>query len=329
MLDELSDAQQANLRDVQRLERDISDAQRDRPSFSELGTAFEEALNLAESQAAKLVSDALTAANSTSAEAKNTVRTLRESTELEVNSIVSDAQTEASEIALRAEQEIAKIKNSATEEAQQIQSELIKAERIASLLISDAEREILDLQLRTNREIEESRRSAMDELRKANEYANEQKFDIHGQRSDADQEIASIRGNAEGYAAKTYLDADNHSEVSVERAALVSREADEYVATAQHRAEAVLNEARQRASKLTEHVLALANELSTSSGEFVTGITLDLSKQIAEARRQQEEMTKLSHSLKVAVNGFDLGELKRLPSLNKSETPLAAEIIEE
>lgn len=329
MLDELSDSYQSNLRDVQRLERDISDAQRDRPSFSELGTAFEDALNLAESQAAKLVSDALTEANATTLDAANTVRTLRDSTDLEVNSMLSDAQTAASEIALRTEQEVARLRNSAVEEAQQIQSELIKAERIAAQLISDAEREIADLQQRANREIDESRRNAMDELRKANEYANELKFEVHGLRSDADQKIANIRGEAEGYAAKTYVDADNHSEVSVERAAMVSKEADEYVATMQTRSEAVLHEARERANALSEHVMTLANELSTSSGEFVSGFTHDLAKQIAEARRQQDEMTRLSHALKVTVNGFDLGELRLLPNPVIRDTSLVAEIVEE
>ena len=83
-------------------------ANRERPSFSELGGAFEDALHMAEDQSAKLVSDALTEATKIISDAKANALRLTDSAEVKRDSIVNGATGEAQRITLLSEQEVAK-----------------------------------------------------------------------------------------------------------------------------------------------------------------------------------------------------------------------------
>ena len=88
-LSQMESDQAESARLIQRLNRELTEAKRNKPSFAELGSAFEETLRLAEDQSAKMVQDAINESQTLLNQARNEVKALRDKAERDARQLVS------------------------------------------------------------------------------------------------------------------------------------------------------------------------------------------------------------------------------------------------
>jgi hypothetical protein len=315
--------------EVRRTQNQIDLAGKERPSFSELGGAFEEALRMAEDQSAKLVSEALTESTRTIAEANARARALVEAAELSYNAKVSEATSEAQKITLLVEQEVARSKSEVAEVLSQLSIERARVEREAGQMVADAERTNGENAKVASREIEKEKRDAIEAAREAKEYRTRTEFELRQREEDVRNDIRNLELESDAYAKRIFAEADQHTEDSIESAAEISREAEEYVRTARERAEDIVRDADEKSAQIREDAESAAARISGESAAFVGEFTDTLERRINLAREQMENMSILSHNLKMVVNGFDLGQISTSVKTSAIGETVAAEIVED
>jgi cell division septum initiation protein DivIVA len=315
--------------EVRRTQAQIDLAGKERPSFSELGGAFEEALRMAEDQSAKLVSEALTESTRTIAEASARARALVDAAELKYNSAVNEATTEAQKITLLVEQEVARAKSEVAEILNQLSIERARVEREAGQMVADAERTIAEQAKVASREMEKEKRDAVEAAREAKEYRTRTEFELRQREDDVRNDIRSLELESDAYAKRVFAEADQHTEDSIQSASEISREAEEYVRTARERAEEVVRDAEEKSAHVREDAESAAARISAESAAFVGEFTDTLERRINSAREQMENMSILSHNLKMVVNGFDLGQISTTVKTSAIGETVAAEIVED
>lgn len=318
------------LRDeLRRIQAQIEVAAQDRPSFSELGSAFEEALRMAEDQSTKLVSEALIESSRMTSEAQSRAKTLVDTNEMAYSSAVEEATTEARRLALAAEQEIARSRAELAENKSQLAIERSKAERVASQSISDAERLIAKNSADVQKELDVIKRDSIETARAAKEFRTTTEFELRQQQEDARIQIREILAEAERYSIKTYADADDRTAQSVDAANEITSTADAHSAQIRQRITDLLDSAELRARNIREQADLSAARMSAEAAAFVTDFVDVLEQRIQQARNQMEDMNLIAHNLKMLVNGFDLGEINATIKSFQSGETLSAELIDE
>ncbi|CAB4585518.1 MAG: hypothetical protein F2574_00980 [Actinobacteria bacterium] len=315
--------------EVRRTQAQIDLAGKERPSFSELGGAFEEALRMAEDQSAKLVSEALTESTRTIGEANARARALIEAAELKYNAQVNEATSEAQKITLLVEQEVARAKSEVAEILNQLAIERSRVEREAGQLVADAERTIAENAKVASREMEKEKRDAIEAAREAKEYRTRTEFELRQREEDVRNDIRNLELESDAYAKRIFAEADQHTEDSIESAAEISREAEEYVRTARERAEEIVRDAEEKSVVVRADAESAAERISGESAAFVGEFTDTLERRINSAREQMESMSFLAHNLKMVVNGFDLGQISTSVKTSAIGETVAAEIVED
>jgi cell division septum initiation protein DivIVA len=315
--------------EVRRTQTQIDLAGKERPSFSELGGAFEEALRMAEDQSAKLVSEALTESTRTIAEANARARALVEAAELKYNAQVNEATSEAQKITLLVEQEVARSKSEVAEILSQLSIERARVEREAGQMVADAERTNGENAKIASREIEKEKRDAIEAAREAKESRTRTEFELRQREEDVRNDIRNLELESDAYAKRIFAEADQHTEDSIESASEISREAEEYVRTARERAEDIVRDADEKSAQIREDAETAAARISGESAAFVGEFTDTLERRINLAREQMENMSILSHNLKMVVNGFDLGQISTSVKTSAIGETVAAEIVED
>ena len=103
-LERLENERAENARTIQRLNHDVTDAKekagRAKPSFAELGSAFEETLRLAEEQSGKIAQEAAAEAAEALGNARSEATRVRESAAKDSRKILSDAQRTSEDLRL-------------------------------------------------------------------------------------------------------------------------------------------------------------------------------------------------------------------------------------
>ncbi|MEY4396616.1 MAG: hypothetical protein RLZZ40_372, partial [Actinomycetota bacterium] len=168
-LSQMESDQAESARLVQRLNRELTEAKRNKPSFAELGSAFEETLRLAEDQSAKMVQDAINESQTLLNQARNEVKALRDKADRDARQLVSDATAKADELRLQVERDVAQERQRIADERAKIETIRSRAERAAATMVSQAEKQIADTRAEAHRNIEELKREANEVIRLANE----------------------------------------------------------------------------------------------------------------------------------------------------------------
>jgi cell division septum initiation protein DivIVA len=315
--------------EVRRTQAQIDLVVKERPSFSELGGAFEEALRMAEDQSAKLVSEALSESTRAIGEANARARALIEAAELKYITQFNEATSEAQKITLLVEQEVARSKSEVAETLGQLAIERTRVEREAGQMVADAERTISENAKVASREMEKERRDAIEAAREAKEYRTRTEFELRQREEDVRSEIRTLELESDTYAKRIFAEADEHTEDSIASASEISREAEEYVRNARERAEDVVRDAEEKSALIRGDAESAATRISEESAAFVGDFTYTLERRINLAREQMENMSILSHNLKMVVNGFDLGQISASVKTSAIGETVDAEIVED
>ena len=145
-LERLENERAENRRTIQRLSRDAEDvnerASRAKPSFTELGSAFEETLRLAEAQSRKITEEAAGEATEVLGNARSQATRVRETAANESRKILSDAQGAKEGVRLDSECEATQLRQQAADEIAKATNTRTRAERAAATMESRAEKQV-------------------------------------------------------------------------------------------------------------------------------------------------------------------------------------------
>ena len=319
--------------EVRRLERKLNERQSSTTQFSELGTAFESAITLAEEQAATLLSDAQTesAAKVSAAKADSTKRS--KAAQLESRNALAAAADEAEKIRTQSEQDAAQQRQAIKDEFARVANERAQLDKVVAAVLADAESKIANMRARANEEIERDLAAANEELRRATELGARLDEETRLLEEKAARDITAIIVAAETYAAQTTTEAQAHTEQSHNRANDVALETEKYVAETHARAAKNLDEARARSEQALINAEKITGEITAASHDFVANMTRDLEERLDKARRNLDDISGFLYTVRLLANGFDLGDLNvartRVTSDRANSTASVAELIED
>jgi cell division septum initiation protein DivIVA len=283
-----------NGRLIQRLTRELAEAHERsaqvKPSFAELGTAFEETLRVAERQAGKMLTDAAEEASERLSKARAESTRLRTQSTRESQTLLADAHQTAEELRLETEREVAQARQQAADETAKARNTRTRAERSSATMISQAERQVSQIQAEASHQAELIKREAAELLHEAQQKLVTTEAIIREQQDEAETARAAIHDEAEHYAQKAYVQADGHVNAAVQRAEDLSTEAESIVARATQRADEETLTARTYCERLVSATVTRATAVNRDTDELLTSMMMDAETQISDLRRQQHTL---------------------------------------
>ncbi len=311
-------------RTITRLKREIADPTSATPSFSKLGSTFEETLRVAEQHARRLRADA---AAETAAIANKTdieVRNLADKTERETRDMVVAAQADANEIRLQVDRERTTANQLIDDERARMETVASRAERSAASMISQTEQQISDARAKSYIEITEIKRRATELVRTATDTKVETEKRIGIDVAAAQASSTAIHDEADTYARLAYESADAHLEFAIAEASSTKQSADEYLASAQIRADEILQDSRSLVEKSISEAMLRSEEIARSSEEFFADFTYDAELSINEIRRNSVALSDYAVHMRdvsqeVNVDAIEAGSTTGMRSIRQAE----------
>lgn len=311
-------------RTIARLKSDIADPASAAPSFTKLGSAFEETLRSAEEQARRMRTEAAAEVAAIVNKTDIDVQNLTEKTERETRDIVIAAKADADEIRLQVERETAAANQQFADDRARMETVASRAERTAANMISQAEQQISDLRASTYREIAEIKRQAAELVRVASDNKVETETRIGIDVADAQAKSTAIHDEADAYARQAYEYADAHVESSIARAAELKQEADDYLRSAQIRADEILQDSRALVQRSISEAISRSDEIARSTEEFFADFIYDAENSINEIRRGKLALTEYAVHMRgvtneVNVDAIEAGETNGRRRIEQAE----------
>lgn len=299
-------------RSIQRATRELSETKRNKPSFAELGSAFEETLRLAEAQAEKIVQDASYEAETITKKAQIRASELAEARDRDAALISLEAKTAADDLRLANQRDLAIEHQHLAEERHKIESIVARGERASTSLLSDAENHLAQLRLDVQRSAQELVDEANDVLRQTNELRSETELRVQEELNDAQRSATSVHDEADRYAAQAHEQADAFMTESVERAASATREADEQLRLATERADEIIQSAKEYADRIVSAAISRSREIVSNSDAILGNISVDAELRVGEARSQKSAVADFSHKQNIMTNALGLTKINPL-----------------
>lgn len=293
-----------------------------KPSFSDLGAAFEQTLRVAEEQAAKLISDAST----TAAEA-------RESAQTEADKLTQIAQVQAEKLTQETREKIARLRSDTEKknsdllraaEHQVAMSEqlLTESQQLAAAISTQGEQARLRIETELADEVEQSR-NEIATLRQLHERDQRRITDeVDAARSKAERESARLEQENEAYVTGLLEDSQIQLDEANRRAremvtasqqsfAEAREEGVNLVRSARETAEGIIRRARARVETLNERLEERTNDLIASGEARV--LEIDAEREAVQAFNSELRIIALSEEVlpgqePMLPAGYDLAE---------------------
>ena len=297
-------------RSIQRLKTEISDPSVSTPSFSKLGSAFEETLRSAEEHARQLRQSAAFEAAEITNKTDIDIQNLTEKTDRETRDIVAAAEAEANETRLQVERETIASKQQIADERARIETLAARADRTGSSMISQAEQQLSDVRAAAHREVEELKRQAAEIIRIASNNKVDVETRIGIEVSDAQARSTAIHDETDSAARSAYETADAHVENAIVQAESLKQDADDYLRSAQIRADEILQDSRGLVQKSISEAMSRSEEITRSSEEFFADFVFDAENSINEARRNKLALTDYALHIRGVSNGANFDAIE-------------------
>jgi cell division septum initiation protein DivIVA len=319
-MQELQQTSRAGLATVDKLERELADL-RDalrrsnaKPTFADLGSAFEQTLRVAEEQADKLVNDAeadaKVARESARAEADQLTRHARD----KATSLVSAVETQIEEKRLDVEREVAE--HSMKAEALLLQGQTIKetAQRRQAAFLAEVERDAAEVRSRLHQEIEDVK-TELETLRQITEREQLRiEREIKLELEEAERTRLIRHEDAVALLDVQALEATDIQRNAAEEADALNVQTEEYVARTRQDAEALLVAARTASTNLISRARSRAETLTLLFEEHAADMLQKADRHREILERQREAMREFSLELKA------LASADAMVSIDESES---------
>lgn len=321
-MEELMQTTRSGAATVDKLERELADM-RDalrrsnaKPTFADLGAAFEQTLRVAEEQADKLVADADVDAKVVRESARTTAELLTRTARQRATSLINDTESKIDEKRLGVEREISQL--ALKRESLILQGQTLKetAQRREAALVAEAERDASEVRSRLHQEIEDVKT----ELETLRQIAEREQLRIEREiklaLEEAERERLTRHEEAVAFVeAQTEEASISRSNASDEANNLMEQN-DTFSASTRNDAEALLAAARESATNIISRARSRAETLPILFDEHAVEMMEKAERRRDGLERQREAMREFSLELKA------LASADAMVSIDESESLL-------
>ena len=233
-----------------------------KPSFSDLGAAFEQTLRVAEEQAGKLISDAQISSSETRRAAEAEASAITETAEKQAATVIHDSEQRVSRLLAESEKKLNEALKAAQTALAQAEPQFVEAEKIAASISREGEQRRLALESELVQEVELSR-VEIATLRQLHERDHRRIGDeIDSARAKAERESSRLAAENEVYV-RQLLDS---SQLQLDEASARARdmviEAQKNFGLTRQEAIGTLREARETAARIVRRARVRAETLT-------------------------------------------------------------------
>ncbi|MDH6254683.1 hypothetical protein [Aurantimicrobium minutum] len=233
-----------------------------KPSFSDLGAAFEQTLRVAEEQAGKLISDAQVSSSETRRAAEAEASAITEAAEKQAATLLKDSQERVTRLLAESEKKLAATLKAAQTALAQAEPQFVEAEKIAASISREGEQRRLALETELAQEVEQSR-AEIATLRQLHERDHRRISDeVDAARAKAERESSRLAAENEVYVRQLLESSQVQFDEASERAREMVVEAQANFGLARQEAIAMLREARETAARIVRRARVRAETLT-------------------------------------------------------------------
>lgn len=233
-----------------------------KPSFSDLGAAFEQTLRVAEEQAGKLISDAQVSSSETRRAAEAEASAITESAEKQAATLLKDSQERVKRLLAESEKKLAATLKAAQTALAQAEPLFVEAEKIAASISREGEQRRLALETELAQEVEQSR-AEIATLRQLHERDHRRiSEEVDAARAKAERESSRLAAENEVYVRQLLDSSQVQFDEASERAREMVVEAQANFGLARQEAIAMLREARETAARIVRRARVRAETLT-------------------------------------------------------------------
>ena len=233
-----------------------------KPSFSDLGAAFEQTLRVAEEQAGKLISDAQKSSSETRRAAETEASAITEASEKQAATVLKDAQERVKRLLSESEKKLASTLKIAQAALDQAEPQFKEAEKIATAISREGEQKRLTLEAELAQEVQQSR-AEIETLRQLHERDHRRISDeVEAARAKAERESSRLAAENEEYIRQLLESSQAQFDEASARAREMVVEAQTHFGLARQEAISMLREARETASRIVRRARVRAETLT-------------------------------------------------------------------
>lgn len=233
-----------------------------KPSFSDLGAAFEQTLRVAEEQAGKLISDAQVSSSETRRAAEAEASAITESAEKQAATLLKDSQERVTRLLAESEKKLAATLKVAQTALAQAEPQFAEAQKIAASISREGEQRRLALETELAQEVEQSR-AEIATLRQLHERDHRRiSEEVDAARAKAERESSRLAAENEVYVRQLLDSSQVQFDEASERAREMVVEAQANFGLARQEAIAMLREARETAARIVRRARVRAETLT-------------------------------------------------------------------
>lgn len=233
-----------------------------KPSFSDLGAAFEQTLRVAEEQAGKLISDAQVSSSETRRAAEAEASAITEAAEKQAATLLKDSQERVTRLLAESEKKLSATLKVAQTALAQAEPQFVEAEKIAASISREGEQRRLALETELAQEVEQSR-AEIATLRQLHERDHRRISDeVDAARAKAERESSRLAAENETYIRQLLESSQVQFDEASERAREMVVEAQTNFGLARQEAIAMLREARETAARIVRRARVRAETLT-------------------------------------------------------------------
>lgn len=233
-----------------------------KPSFSDLGAAFEQTLRVAEEQAGKLISDAQISSSETRRGAEAEASAITEAAEKQAAAVVKDAEERVARLLAESDKKLADTLKAAQIALAQAEPQFVEAEKIAASISHEGEQRRLALESELAQEVEQSR-AEIATLRQLHERDHRRIGDeVDAVRAKAERESSRLAAENEVYVRQLLESSQIQFDEASARARDMIVEAQTNFGITRQEAIAVLRDARETAARIVRRARVRAETLT-------------------------------------------------------------------
>jgi cell division septum initiation protein DivIVA len=321
-MEELLQTTRSGVATVDKLERELADMRdalrrsNSKPTFADLGSAFEQTLRVAEEQADKLVADADADAKVLRESARAASELLTRNARNKATSAVNEAESKIEDKRLEVEREVSQL--SMESETLILQGQTLKetAQRREAALIAEAERDAAEVRSRLHQEIEDVKT----ELETLRQIAEREQLRIEREiklaLEEAERERLTRHEEAVAFVEGQTLEASEGRRAGADEADNLNDQTDIFTASTRNDAEALLAAARESATNMISRARSRAETLAILFDEHALEMMEKAERRRDGLERQREAMREFSLELKA------LASADAMVSIDESESLL-------
>lgn len=266
-----------------------------KPSFSDLGAAFEQTLRVAEEQAGKLISDAQISSSETRRAAEAEASAITETAEKQAATVVHDSEERVARLLAESEKKLTEALKVAQTALDQAEPLFVEAEKTAASISHEGEQRRLALESELVQEVEQSR-AEIATLRQLHERDHRRIGDeIDSARAKAERESSRLAAENELYV-RQLLDS---SQLQLDEASARARdmviEAQKNFGLVRQEAIGTLREARETAARIVRRA-RVRSETLTQRLEERNAILLANGEELVESLSAESEAVQVFNS---------------------------------